>query len=250
MKSRIPILITAFTGIFMILNYFLLAPGRASAGDYVKAVADELQQWGVVTLAFAIVLGVLNLARINLKAVVERKRDWGYKVVLLACMFAMIIFGGFKWYYDEQVVGAEAAIKAAQKSAAPEAEIAAAKASAEAAKKTADTSMFQFGFDYVYTPLAATIYSLLAFYVASAAFRSFRARNWLATLLLVAAVIVMIGRVPIGALLWGGFPWLQEWLMTWPNTAGQRALQMGAAIGVIASGLRVIFGIERPYLKG
>ena len=110
--------------------------------------------------------------------------------------------------------------------------------------------MFQFGFDYVYTPLAATIYSLLAFYVASAAFRSFRARNWLATLLLVAAVIVMIGRVPIGALLWGGFPWLQEWLMTWPNTAGQRALQMGAAIGVIASGLRVIFGIERPYLKG
>ena len=110
--------------------------------------------------------------------------------------------------------------------------------------------MFQFTFEFVYTPLAATIYALLAFYVASAAFRSFRAKNWLATLLLVSAVIVMIGRVPIGGMLWRGFPWLQEWVMTWPNTAGQRAIQMGAAVGVIASGLRIIFGIERPYLKG
>jgi hypothetical protein len=38
--------------------------------------------------------------------------------------------------------------------------------------------------------------------------------------------------------------------MTWPNTAGQRAIQIGAAIGMIATGLRVIFGIEKPYLKG
>jgi len=38
--------------------------------------------------------------------------------------------------------------------------------------------------------------------------------------------------------------------MIWPNTAGQRAILIGAAIGMIATGIRVIFGIERPYLKG
>ncbi len=86
--------------------------------------------------------------------------------------------------------------------------------------------MFQFFFDNFYFPLSATIFALLAFYVASAAFRAFRAKNVHATLLLIAAVIVMIGRVPIGGYLWKGFPWLQEWLMTWPNTAGQRAIQM------------------------
>lgn len=240
-------------GVFMILKYFVLAPAvpqRPVPGDYIKAVADELEQWGVVTLAFAIILGVLNMARINLKAVTERKTDWGYKLVLLACMVTMMTFGVFKWVYDEQTRGADKKAVAAEQAAAPASEVTALKVAAESARRRADSSMFQFTFEFVYTPLAATIYALLAFYVASAAFRSFRAKNWLATLLLVSAVIVMVGRVPIGGMLWRGFPWLQEWLMTWPNTAGQRAIQMGAAVGVIASGLRVIFGIERPYLKG
>ena len=60
----------------------------------------------------------------------------------------------------------------------------------------------------------------------------------------------MIGSVPIGAWLWNGFPVLQDWIKVWPNAAGQRAILMGAAIGMIATGIRVIFGIERPYLKG
>jgi hypothetical protein len=142
-------------------------------------------------------------------------------------MFTMMIAGGIKWYREETLAqsgdGSTTAIK---------------------------NTLFDFMFDHVYFPLSATIFALLAFYVASAAFRAFRAKNIHATLLLVAAVIVMIGRVPVGGAIWSGFPWLQEWLMTWPNTAGQRAIQIGAAIGMIATGLRVIFGIEKPYLKG
>jgi vacuolar-type H+-ATPase subunit I/STV1 len=220
MRNRIPVLISAFVGIFMILKYF-------STAATIKRVADELEQWGVVTLSFSIVLGVLNLIKINLKAVMERKKDWGYKLLLLVSMFTMMIAGGIKWYREETLAqsgdGSTTAIK---------------------------NTLFDFMFDHVYFPLSATIFALLAFYVASAAFRAFRAKNIHATLLLVAAVIVMIGRVPVGGAIWSGFPWLQEWLMTWPNTAGQRAIQIGAAIGMIATGLRVIFGIEKPYLKG
>jgi hypothetical protein len=220
MRNRIPVLISAFVGIFMILKYF-------STAATIKRVADELEQWGVVTLSFSIVLGVLNLIKINLKAVMERKKDWGYKLLLLVSMFTMMIAGGIKWYREETLAqsgdGSTTAIK---------------------------NTLFDFMFDHVYFPLSATIFALLAFYVASAAFRAFRAKNIHATLLLVAAVIVMVGRVPVGGAIWSGFPWLQEWLMTWPNTAGQRAIQIGAAIGMIATGLRVIFGIEKPYLKG
>ncbi len=250
MRTRVPIFITAFVGVFMILQFFVKTP-------WVGAIGDELKQWGVVTLAFAIILGVLNLAKINLKAVVERKKDWGYKLLLLGGMFFMMGAGGMKWYYDVRSSAAaaayEAAAKAAEAPAAPQAAKAAAETALkvrEAAQRSADRNAFGFAFDNIYYPLSATIYALLAFYVASAAFRSFRAKNVHATLLLVAAVIVMIGRVPVGGWLWSGFPWLQDWLMIWPNTAGQRAIQMGAAIGMIATGLRVIFGIERPYLKG
>ena len=253
MKTRVPIFITAFVGIFMILKYFVVTP-------WVSAVADELNQWGVVTLAFAIILGVLNLAKINTKAVVERKKDWGYKLILLLGMVFMMTAGGTKWYLDIRAENARVALEAVETAADATPEmVAAATAASTAAQASAAENLFSFAFNRIYNPLSATMYSLLAFYVASAAFRSFRAKNVHATLLLLAAILVMIGRVPVGGLLqiplddgsiWRPLVWVQDWLMTWPNAAGQRAIQMGAAIGMIATGLRVIFGIERPYLKG
>jgi len=86
--------------------------------------------------------------------------------------------------------------------------------------------------------------------VASAAFRAFRASNWRATLLLTSAFIVMLGRVPLGGLIWKRIPEISEWMMQVPNMAGQRAVMIGAALGVVSTSLRMIFGIERSYLGG
>src|SRR5512147_1512058 len=99
------------------------------------------------------------------------------------------------------------------------------------------------------------MFSLLAFYVASAAFRAFRVRNLEATILLVSAVIVMLGRIPLGDYIFSAFPggetWLgrfTEWMMDKPNTAAQRGIIIGAALGAASLSLRVILGIERSYL--
>lgn len=246
MRTRVPIAITAFVGVFMILKFFIVHP-------LVLAIANELEQWGVITLAFAIILGVLNLAKINIKAVVERKKDWGYKLILVASMFFMMAACGVKWYRDVQAGRATARVTEAAKDPSLLSGVTTMESlqlQKEAAEQSAKNTVFQFAFDQIYNPLSATIYALLAFYVASAAFRAFRARNWQSGILLVTAIVVMIGRVPIGDAIWPGFPWIQQWLMVWPNTAGQRAILMGAALGMIATGIRVIFGIERPYLKG
>ena len=64
-----------------------------------------------------------------------------------------------------------------------------------------DGSLFQWMFKYIFSPLSATMFALLAFFVASASFRAFRARNFEASLLLVAGIIIMLGRVPVGSLI-------------------------------------------------
>jgi len=101
-----------------------------------------------------------------------------------------------------------------------------------------------------YTPMASTMYASLAFFIASAAFRAFRVRSWQAWLLALTAVIVMLGRVPFGRLLWGDFPSLVDWIMNVPNTVAQRAILIGAAMGAVSTGLKMIFGIERSWLGG
>lgn len=108
--------------------------------------------------------------------------------------------------------------------------------------------VFNWFYDHVFYPCNATMFALLAFFIASAAFRAFRARNVESALLLGAAVLVMIGLVPMGRVISPFFPELADWIVAIPNNAGRRAILMGAALGAIVTGLRVILGLERSHL--
>lgn len=103
-------------------------------------------------------------------------------------------------------------------------------------------------YNHVFDPCNSTMFALLAFFIASAAFRAFRARNTEAALLLGAAIIVMLGRAPIGGAIHEWFPIISDWIVDIPNNAGRRAIMMGAALGAIVTGLRVILGLERSHL--
>jgi hypothetical protein len=118
---------------------------------------------------------------------------------------------------------------------------------------------FDYLFNNVYQHLQATMFALLAFFIASAAYRAFVARSPESTLLLIAAILVMLGRTSVGSSLTGflppslGFlhlPNIAEFIMQYPATAGQRAVMISAALGVIGSSLRILLGIERAHLGG
>jgi len=102
-------------------------------------------------------------------------------------------------------------------------------------------------FNNILIPIQATIFALLAFYVASAAYRAFRARTVLATILLLAAFIVMLRLIPLGPLS-AINQTAVGWILAVPNMAAKRAITMGVGLGAIATCIKIILGIERTYL--
>jgi hypothetical protein len=123
----------------------------------------------------------------------------------------------------------------------------------------AETAVFGYLYLKAFVPLQQTTFALLAFYVASAAFRAFRARNIESVLLLGTAFIILLGRTAAGVVLTQWLPeqgfWsffrmesLSIWVMGFPFTAGSRAILIGIALGVISTSLRVLLGIDRAYL--
>jgi hypothetical protein len=111
-------------------------------------------------------------------------------------------------------------------------------------------SPFLWAFDYMIAPMQSTVFSLLAFFVVSASFRGFRARTVPATILLLTALIVLVGRVPIAELISESFPKLTFWIQGYPSMAARRAILIGIGLGSMTTALRVILGIERTYLRG
>ena len=214
MKRELPLFITAVVGLFMILSFFV-------PHELVSVPADFLQQSVIIVLAFSYFLGGANLLKVNFDTIYKRQPGWQYKIVLIVALLTTIAVGAIEGpgFLNEHMKS-------------------------------------KWIYDNVYSPMQATMFSLLAFFIASAAFRAFRIRTFDAALLAIAALIVMIGRVPVGNWALSFLPEhfrpqdIEEWVMEIPQNAAKRAILIGAALGVMATGLRVILGIERSYLSG
>ena len=177
-----------------------------------RTVAEVLRDWVSILTAITFILGALNIVLVNVPKIQRREADWGYRVVMLAAAAVMLTAG---------LVGGK------------------------------ESALFTWLYENVFVACNSMMFALLAFFIASAAFRAFRARNVEATLMLVTAVLIMIAQVPLGDWIAPDFfATFKTWLLNYGNSAGRRAIMIGAALGAIATGLRVIVGLERSYLGG
>lgn len=177
-----------------------------------QEIYQVVNKWTIILFSFALVLGTGSLIRHHGIRIVRKTSGWGYSLVALAGVIGMMTVGF--------ITGIE------------------------------EGSLYMKLYNHVQIPLESTMFSILAFYMASAAYRAFRARTVDATLLLIAAIIMMIGRVPLGYFLWQGFPDLTEWVLDVPNLASKRGILIGVGLGMISTALKIILGIERSYIGG
>ena len=229
MKRTAPLLITALGGFALIVAYFI---------PYTLSWGEKAAVWFDVLAAIAFILGGGNLLKIHLKKVSDRVSGWGYSVICLAAFIATLTVGllkigvtpneqypNFVWSGTYDNVG----------------------------------SPFWWFYEYCFKPLTASMFAMLAFYVASAAFRAFRAKNLEAILLLGTAFIILLGRTFAGVWLTSflsdtgplsglKIENLTVYIMQVINTAGNRAIMIGIALGVASTSLKVLLGVDRSYL--
>jgi hypothetical protein len=176
-----------------------------------EKVYETSLDWLIIVGVFAVILGILSLVTVNIEKIRRKSLGYRHSWVLLGGLVFMIVAG--------IVTG------------------------------TGQEGLFlRLGYNSILNPITATMFALLAFYIASAAYRAFRARSVLATILLLSAIVVMLGRVPAGEVI-PGIPWLTDWLINVPNMAAKRAITIGLGLGGSATALKVVLGIEAPHLR-
>ncbi len=230
MKRFIPLLITFFVGIIVISSEFI--PHKPFS-----SVNEALENWFMIISGFAIILGQLSLLRVNGFRVAEKTQNWQYYLAGLISFTLMVLFGILWGTQDAAGLLGNSEKLASQLGSKP----------------------FEYLFLNVYQHLSATLFALLAFFIASAAYRAFIIRSFESTLLMIAAVLVMLGRTSVGTSLtawlpegWRFFhlPNIADFIVSYPSSAAQRAILISAALGIVGSSLRILLGIERSYLGG
>ncbi|GAB4451681.1 MAG: hypothetical protein Kow0031_34210 [Anaerolineae bacterium] len=197
-------------GLFVLADMFL-TQWETPAGPVLPAVSGIgylLVSWAAIIAAFALFLGFFNVVSVHANRIRHQQPGYIYSAVLLISLLATLAVG--LW-------------------GGP------------------NSGGSQFIFAYILQPLEATLFSLLALFIATAAFRAFRVRNTETFFFVLFAVIVLLGQVPLGIYLWSELPVIKDWILNVPTLAGVRGILLGVALGTIATGLRVLLGTDRPY---
>jgi hypothetical protein len=205
MGRRTAQIVCAVFGVLMFLLFFSNHPIAKSI-----TLTVTTQYWQVIA-AFALIVGAVSFARVNLKAM-SRRQDTQFRAVGLLGMIAMPVLA-LGW----GIGGA---------------------------------SPFLWVFENIQAPMQATVFALLAFFVASASLRGFRARSLPAAILLLSAVVLLISRSWFDSATSSALLAASEWLRNYPSMAARRAILIGIGLGSLTTSLRLIVGIERTWLGG
>lgn len=168
-----------------------------------------LLDWAIIIAAMAVLIGIYNLIAVQMEKIRTRQKGGTYGVVLV---IALIITFGLGL-----IVGPE-------------------------------NPYMRLTVDAIIVPVEASLMAILAVTLIYASIRLLRRRLEVTSVLFLgAAVIFLLAIVPIPL---GGIDALQDFILQVTgmfSSGGARGLLIGIALGTLLTGLRVIFGIDRPY---
>jgi hypothetical protein len=170
-----------------------------------------LLQWAIILAAVAVIVGVFNLLGVHWSKVKNRKKGNIYSILLLVSLFTTFMLG--------------------------------------LVPPGPDSVSLQFVLNAIIVPSEAALMALLAITLLYASTRLLRRRiDFMTILFLSTTIVILLATAPLP---FGKIPILSDFILPWITqvfaSAGARGILIGVALGALTTGLRALFGIDRPY---
>jgi hypothetical protein len=211
--SLILVVITLSVGVTILISF-------AVESEMLRQLRTVFAEWTIIVTAFALLLGVLNVLRVHGRRIQEGE----------GVLYSLLLIASFLVVFVPGILSSSGVPEHVSNLVGP------------------TGAIVDFAFRYVQRPLQATIFSLMGFFVITAAWRAFRVRSASSLIMFLAALLVLLGSIQLGA----GSGWrvlseIRNWVLDVPTLAGTRGILLGIVLGTIVAGMRLLIGIDRPY---
>ena len=253
-KRYLIVALTFLAGLFYFIEFFIppnpVTEETVLFGQNLTKIAATVGNATQVVAAFTFLLGVFNLVRIHGNNVRRLRNDWPYSLAFFGAFGTMVVFAFWKdWQKWFKGPPAPSWVN-----------------DTNPAHAALPHDVYTVLFEGLYRNLEATMFSILAFYIVSAAYRAFRIRSGEAAVLMVVALILMMGQVPLGMAVTNWIPrgpsflgvdWsilrmesFSQYILIAINSPVQRAIGFGLGLGALAMALRIWLSLERGTYFG
>lgn len=168
-----------------------------------------LVQWAVILAAVAVLVGALNLLGVHWKKIRTKQKDRISSALLIVALVFSASFG--------LALGP-------------------------------NSDFMRSVLEAVVVPAETALMALLAVTLVYASIRLFRRRaDMMTVIFMIVAVFALVAAAPLP---FGKIPLLSDiqfWFIQPFATGGARGLLLGVALGSLTAGLRILFGMDRPY---
>lgn len=169
-------------------------------------------QWGMIVASTALFIGVANLLRVHWGKIRMARPGSAYSVLLIVSLVVTLVVAG--------LFG-----------------------------PTAYWPMWIF--NNIQLPIESSLMAILSVVLIYSAARLLRRRiDLFSVVFTIVVLIILLGSGPIFGIEIPGFhgpDGLRALIMQIPAVAGARGILLGVALGTLATGLRVLMGVDRPY---
>jgi cytochrome bd-type quinol oxidase subunit 2 len=195
------------SGVLVLGGYFFSQNADGQASQLTN-IRMELLNWAIILAGFAIFVGILNLIQVHFNKIQQKRKGSFYSLLLILGLVGTFLFGLIK------------------------------------------PGQMEIVFTTVQLPVEASLMALLVVTLTYASIRLVRRRlNLLSVIFLITALLILLGTAPLPFL--GNIPGLSDWMRPFlaqvMAAAGARGILLGVALGTLTTGLRILFGVDRPY---